>query len=432
MRATLITFHEMMLRKRDIMRAWFSIQALSAFLLIAIVPLHADWVKISSGPRGIRVLLASSSSSGPLASAVFAGGDSGFFRSSDAGAAWIRKSSGLPSNPVVSLAWAGADLYAGTLGGGVFRSVDTGSTWVGLNSGLPNSNIYGMTFWNTSLFAGTDSGVFRLTAGGTNWQAMNTGLTHKGIRALAFRTGTTSALYAGTNGGGVFQSTDGMNWAAAGTGLTSGNVRCFLSQDAWLVATDSGVFYRATATSWAFRNNGLANKSVRGLIEIPLNVGIAATDSGVFRGVDYMATGSPFFKWTTVNEGLGDMNVRAVTFSPPSSAGSAYLVAAAETGIWRRGGTELMVGDAILPADRKGNYFGITSGGSISFKLSTPMTVSLEAFKPSGQRAATVSARRFSAGTHVLIFSTTLPDGVYLYRLKAADVAQTRTIVIAR
>ncbi len=85
---------------------------------------------------------------------VFAGTDSGLFRSSDSGATWTADNVGITSSLIYSLAGGviGSGkvhtLFAGT-GSGVFRSTDDGNTWV--PSGIPSGRWY---------FAASDSVVF--------------------------------------------------------------------------------------------------------------------------------------------------------------------------------------------------------------------------------------------------------------------------------
>src|SRR5450759_3571560 len=54
----------------------------------------------------------------------------------------------------------GANLFAGTYGGGVFLSTNNGTSWTAVNSGLTNTNIRCLAVSASNLFAGTDDGVF--------------------------------------------------------------------------------------------------------------------------------------------------------------------------------------------------------------------------------------------------------------------------------
>jgi hypothetical protein len=68
-------------------------------------------------------------------------GGGGVFRSDDAGATWVNRSSGLPPIPFNSVVvdpgnfrrvWAAADV-------GVYQSLDLGASWQSFSAGLPNA-----------------------------------------------------------------------------------------------------------------------------------------------------------------------------------------------------------------------------------------------------------------------------------------------------
>ncbi len=84
------------------------------------------------------------------------------YLSTDNGASWVPRSTGLTSLPK-SFAVSGANIFLGTFGGGVFLSRNNGTSWTAVNSGLPaNASALSLAIKGTYLFAGTDSaGVWR-------------------------------------------------------------------------------------------------------------------------------------------------------------------------------------------------------------------------------------------------------------------------------
>lgn len=129
-------------------------------------------------------------------------------------------------------------LYAGVFGGllygdtslvpgdgGVFKSTNAGASWVKANAGLNNRTVYAMAISPTTpstLYVGTSgAGVFKSTDSGATWNATNTGLTNLKIRTLVLDpTGTT--LYAGLNGDGVWRYSASGSWVLPSSAFRTG------------------------------------------------------------------------------------------------------------------------------------------------------------------------------------------------------------------
>jgi photosystem II stability/assembly factor-like uncharacterized protein len=115
---------------------------------------------------------------------LFAGGDFGVYRSSDAGRTWkATKFTG----KIHDLVWLGPFLYAAGEGG-VFRSDDVGETWTRLSEGLGPRTAFRLMFPHApaaglEAFVGTEDGIFRTVDGGQHWQ--RAGLDGKRTLALA-------------------------------------------------------------------------------------------------------------------------------------------------------------------------------------------------------------------------------------------------------
>jgi hypothetical protein len=220
---------------------------------------------------------------------LFAGTNSGLFRSTDNGTSW--NSAGLTGRTIYSLATIGTNLFAGTSGSGIFLSTDNGSTWTAVNSGLTWKTVTCLAASGTNLFAG-GKGVFLSTNNGTSWTAVNNGLTANEINALAVSPNGTGGinLLAGTTYYGVFLSTDnGTSWAPVNSGLTSSVVYSFAvspkrAGGANLFAgTNGGVFLSTNdGTSWINVNTDIIGDcSVYSLLIGGMNV-LAGTDYGLW------------------------------------------------------------------------------------------------------------------------------------------------------
>jgi photosystem II stability/assembly factor-like uncharacterized protein len=98
---------------------------------------------------------------------VFAGGEGGFWISTDNGNSWTMHNTGLvnSSNPGVRdiMVNSGGDVYATPFDGGVAVSHDKGNTWTRIDGGLTTTRtINPLLSANNYLFAGSrDAGVFR-------------------------------------------------------------------------------------------------------------------------------------------------------------------------------------------------------------------------------------------------------------------------------
>src|SRR5262249_23730707 len=113
-----------------------------------------NWAKVGGGlPADVRVLTLA-----VRGQSIFAGTQSGLWRSNDAGASWTITS--LPENLAVNAVLAdGSNLIAGATGSGVLISTDDGATWKPFNDGLTNLDVLSLIDFGGRLFAGTKNGV---------------------------------------------------------------------------------------------------------------------------------------------------------------------------------------------------------------------------------------------------------------------------------
>jgi photosystem II stability/assembly factor-like uncharacterized protein len=135
-------------------------------------------------------------------------GGPGVTKSSDGGTTW--RASGLGRKPVLGLAVDPSQtrtLYAGT-DTGVFKSSNAGATWQPLHGALDGVRVETLAVDpkdHRTVFAGTDRGVHWSTDGGLRWHRF-TRLPRRPFRALVVDR-STGVLYAGAFGGGVYELT---------------------------------------------------------------------------------------------------------------------------------------------------------------------------------------------------------------------------------
>jgi hypothetical protein len=151
---------------------------------------------------------------------VYAGGNTGMYKSTDAGNTWNPSSTGL-SGTVRDIAVNAqrADIvFAGT-SSGVFKSTNAGANWS--NTGC--TNVYAVLVDPVNpltVYAGTYLGAFKSTSGGGSWTAMNAGLQDLHVSSLNIY--PNNWLVCGTMGAGMYR------WSlAVGAEENSGNAAGF-------------------------------------------------------------------------------------------------------------------------------------------------------------------------------------------------------------
>ena len=255
----------------------------------------------------------------------FAGGQTGAYSSTDDAASYTLSNSGNDAvGPTRGFTKDDTYIYTCT-SQGAYRSSDNGATWVSKSSGLTNLLGSGILHVGSRLFYVGPTGVFMSTDQGDNWNAA--GLSTTDIRSIAAINDT---LFVGTNGAGIYKSIDfGVNWTAINNGLGSAaNFRAIESKGNTLFAGGSagtGVF-RSTdfGANWTLLSGGLATASYRGFASNNQLIVAGSWGSGVFYSTD---NGD---NWTVINNGLTDLTIFDLELN------DSYIVAATNTqGVFR-------------------------------------------------------------------------------------------------
>lgn len=148
---------------------------------------------------------------------IWAGSQTGsVFFSSDGGATFASRFSGLPSAIVTSIVIFSSDgrsayvTFGGFLGSPsrhVFYTTNAGQSWTNMSSNLPDIPVLSLAVNpadQNDIFVGTDIGVFRNPSGSSDWFVFNSGMPVVPVYALAFSPAD-GRLYAATYGRGVFR-----------------------------------------------------------------------------------------------------------------------------------------------------------------------------------------------------------------------------------
>ena len=288
-------------------------------------------------------------------SVVYAGANSGVWKSTDGGGRWSPVNAGLPEpasafvngGPYIrslaidpqntgtvyaGVSFFGDELFAEPGGRGVYRSDDGGTSWHAANTGIEDRIVSALAIdpaTPTTLFAAGKVGavgrahVFRSTDGGASWNlVLGAPSGFDFADAVVIDQQTPSTAYAGTSSG-VFKTTDGGTTWAPSVGVTGGIVTALA-----INPTDSSVVYAATrgggvfksidaGGSWTPMNTGLTSLLVKTVaIDVQSHSTLyAGVETGaVFKTTDEGAA------WTPVNAGLTASRINHVVVDPETPA----------------------------------------------------------------------------------------------------------------
>jgi photosystem II stability/assembly factor-like uncharacterized protein len=256
---------------------------------------------------------------------LFAGSHGGgVFLSTDDGSNWTAVNSGLSINAVTALASQGQNLFAGTAYANIYRSSDNGVSWKDVNK-IIYDDIRSFAVSGTNLFAGTGGGgVYLSTDGGTTWKSSNTGITAKYINTFCLKG---NYIFAGGNG--LFRSSDnGKNWTSVG-GIFTGTVfgLATIGTTLFAVTRDGAYFSNTNGTSWIPISTDLLSPPINTIISSGTNL-FAGTFAGVFLSSDNGLS------WSNVNSNLTDKDIDCFAVMGTNLFVGTFI--GDVTGIWKR------------------------------------------------------------------------------------------------
>ena len=224
-----------------------------------------------------------------------------------------------PSFTVKDFAVFNGRLYAGVTEQGILRLTDNPSLWEKSGTtGLSSLNVTSLAVIGANLFAGTDGGGVFISTDGNNWSPVNNGLTFPRISTLA-ASGTT--LYAGTSTGSptttpneVYVSqNNGQNWSPVGNGLAASFPAGYFNRIYRLLpnggklyaASDNGIILNE-GTTWRLLYRGSFVSGYFSLTGIGSQLFAGAFFDGMSRSLDGGTT------WETINNGMNARTILAV------------------------------------------------------------------------------------------------------------------------
>jgi photosystem II stability/assembly factor-like uncharacterized protein len=175
-----------------------------------------SWAAVSgnvNGSSSVREMAISSSNP----SVMYATTGSQIFLSTDGGATWSNKTSGLPGRTITSVYVHPDDeniaviTFSGFNTNKVYKTTDQGTSWFSIHGNLPDSPVNDAFIYSDDVnnpntyFVATDIGVFLTQDNGTNWVEVPNGLPNTVILHLDYSS-SNQMLRAGTHGRGVFEA----------------------------------------------------------------------------------------------------------------------------------------------------------------------------------------------------------------------------------
>ena len=169
--------------------------------------------------------------------------DHALYFSYDSLNSFVKKSTGLIDDEIISLTFCGKNIFAGTYSNGIYINQNNSNIWS--YNGLGGQSIPVLLNANNNIFVGTYGlGIWESTDNGNRWINKSGLMNNNKVLSMAYKG---NYLFAGTDEGGVYISTkDGNDWILKIDGLTSYSIRALAVDDKYVYAgTRSQGIFRA-------------------------------------------------------------------------------------------------------------------------------------------------------------------------------------------
>ncbi len=387
----------------------------------------ANWFVITTGIGAIKNFL-SLAMSPTDPNTIYAGssfmvatsmGPSAIYKSTDGGANWFLSSTGLPTdpaeiNPVRTMQVSTANpnvviagLFMNTLNGGFYVSTDAGANWTKKHTGLPVDvgtlirSCAIRPLFDNQFYVGLDRatllniGVWATTDGGDTWTTFNNGtmLDTYGIRGLLFNSTANHTLYAGC-GSAVGQGVYEYQFSIVPVELVSFSAEVYSSDVtlSWITATE--------VNNYGFEIERRSSETGQWL-----NIGFV-NGSGTSTEIRYYS-----FNDNSLSVGKYYYRLKQIDFD-----GNYTYSNEVEVNI-------IPVNEFALMQNYPNPF---NPGTKIAFSIPNSSFVSLKVYDVLGNEIRTLINNDLREGSYEVEFTATeLPSGVYFYNLTAGGFSQT-------
>lgn len=406
---------------------------LSLFILISTA--KADWVKIMSYPANNAQDIVEKNG------VLFAGAySSGVYVSTDNGITWTQRNNGLNTvraTTIHSMAYLSTGLFIATTDG-IFKSTNNGLKWVEKNNGIqigPGA-IYFFAYSifedAGALYAGTYNAIYKSTNDGDNWAPVTSIIEHNDFCAF---NKYNNMLLAGTSGNHtpiIYSTNAGANWTnmQLNGGFPTGAFCIYSEPGKIYVGTALGMYYSSNnGANWINRSQGLGpDPYVFSIIKYG-NTLFSGTNAWVYKSTD------DGISWDTVTfSGQVFQDVNKVMIY------NNRLYAAAYTGLWYRGLSEIITG-VENPVNEIPKEYNLSQNypnpfnpvTRINYMIPVQSKVVIKIFDLTGKEAQTLVNENKPAGSYSIDFSaSSLASGMYFYKMETKNFILTKKMTIVK
>ena len=336
-----------------------------------------------------------------------------------------------PSTPVRALVSGASSLFAGT-DSGTFESLDTGVTWNSIDNGKFGKT-QALTFEGNTLFSSYRDSLMKFPLDKRIWNTV--GYRRQSVTALGSAEGV---LFANVPGqdlygyiGGIFQSDDlGNNWEGP---LTEDQMYSCASQGSSVFIGTSnvaGLGNKAdTGSGSVFRSFDNGSSWIKSDLKTPIR-SLAVTGNSLFAGTH---------QGIYLSYDGGNHWSRSPGDNPPSPIlaltifGNYLYAGTGNVSIWRHPLNGLSIESKqqthFLLEQNHPNPFNSRTTFSFSLLHSEYLTLTL--FDVLGKQIATLGNGHYEAGEHQVEWDgSSMPAGIYFYKLQGSDFSETKKLII--
>ncbi|MCL4538624.1 MAG: T9SS type A sorting domain-containing protein [Bacteroidetes bacterium] len=418
---------------------------------------------------------------------LFAGSNnSGVFHSTDNGTTWLLATSGIISSQVNSISGIGADIYTVMDYNSIFTSTDYGATW-SADTSLHSGPIQSVTVIGSKVYATTNTGLFVSSDNGATWDSLNGGVlgtSHPAILAqsgsnlivacqdsgqvfvssdsgvswtnigsdlpeIASMTSFGSSILAGTHDGMYLSTDEGKTWKNVNDTLININAMVTLGADVFAARymwpfpigfaspSPPGGIFRSTdgGFAWSAISSGISwNPQVTSLVASGSNLFVGLKDEPYYSGSFYS---SPIAgnHWVNMGDGLPGSSVTSLYIND-----SDVYVGTQAGGLWRAAISQVT---AIKPPQIQSlpsefhlsqNYPNpFNPSTTISYDIPKRSHVLVSIYDVLGREVRTLVDEKEAPGTYKVLFdASSLPSGVYFYRISAGNFVETKKCLVIK
>jgi photosystem II stability/assembly factor-like uncharacterized protein len=427
----------------------FAVDGNKIYALTSDDKIYLNWSPINMGlPRNVNVYALAGNGK-----VFFAGIGKSIYRSFDNGENWKLASQGLLADTVRYLILNDDGLFAGTCSKGIFLSIDQGTSWTDLNAGIsPGGYCEGLVSCGSSLVTAllvnnSISNIYHLTKNPMNWEKKDSTLVTKSLLQELVSTG--SRLIAVTDNRGLLMSDDiGNTWSSINSDLvdTVGQVSSAVAKGPIIIAGTLGQHTPKGMPGWSYFAGSLWRSENGGLHWTKTTDAFdwgytALTQSDHFMFMAELSAGT--YQEAFISKDTGKTWASCAHEGLPkrvlacAEVGRYLYAGLSEEGLWRIPLSDIspIKNDHLLPSAPCREIRVIKKKNSIRFIFagnSKHEGPSLRLFSISGKLLSRTPSSAEGGGEAFSISYSSLPAGVYIYKINFGNLSRSDRIVVAK